>query len=251
MTYLDVHILFMALPTVIFARHWRRRAGTHWHTGLTAIGVLAVLATLWTTPWDNLMVAWGVWSYPPDAVLAVLLHIPIEEQAFFIIQPLFTGCWLLMIQPDGPPPAHPTRRALSWRVGGALAALTLGAVAAWTVTLGPQWLYLGSFVAWFSLPVAIQLGVGADRLWAWRHTWAIGVLPATLYLCVLDKRAIEAGVWAISDEHTLGLHVAGLPIEEILFFLITNVLVVQGILLYQSIFGGSHERAALTQPSAG
>jgi hypothetical protein len=54
----------------------------------------------------------------------------------------------------------------------------------------------------------------------------------TLYLWFADFYAItQEGIWWISKEYTLGLSLAGLPLEEMLFFLFTNLAVVQGLLL--------------------
>ncbi|WP_240695404.1 lycopene cyclase domain-containing protein [Thermus caldilimi] len=39
------------------------------------------------------------------------------------------------------------------------------------------------------------------------------------------------GIWWISKAHTLGVKAWGLPLEEMTFFLFTNLAVVQGLLL--------------------
>ena len=40
--------------------------------GLQAMGVLAIVALVYTTPWDNYLVKNGVWWYPSNRVLAVI-----------------------------------------------------------------------------------------------------------------------------------------------------------------------------------
>jgi lycopene cyclase domain-containing protein len=64
-----------------------------------------------------------------------------------------------------------------------------------------------------------------------KQSWLIGTLVPTLYLWVIDRIAIGNGIWRISDAYTTGIQLFGLPIEEATFFLVTNLLVVQGISL--------------------
>jgi lycopene cyclase domain-containing protein len=64
-----------------------------------------------------------------------------------------------------------------------------------------------------------------------KQSWLIGTLVPTLYLWVIDRIAIGNGIWRISDAYTTGIQLFGLPIEEATFFLVTNLLVVQGLSL--------------------
>jgi hypothetical protein len=57
---------------------------------------------------------------------------------------------------------------------------------------------------------------------------------STCYLWIADAIAIRVGVWSISDAHTSGLHVGGLPIEEMTFFLLTNAMVMFGLVLLEA-----------------
>jgi hypothetical protein len=59
--------------------------------------------------------------------------------------------------------------------------------------------------------------------------------------------AIELGIWVISKSYTTGYAVAGLPIEEALFFLVTNVFAVQGVVLYLWLLERRHELPSLEQ----
>ena len=241
LTYFDIHTLFMVIPTAAFFRHWRRQADAMpTMRGLGGILLLALLASIWTMPWDNLMVLWGVWTYPDDVVLGKVFYIPIEEQLFFVIQPLFTGMWFLMLYPRG---LHRPGResALTTRLISFLFALVLG-LFAYTQCSSPTWLYLGSFIAWFSIPIAIQWGFGSHLLLGWWRQIILGTIPPTLYLCILDSFAIDHRVWSISSEHVVGLYVGALPIEEVIFFLFTNLLVIQGLALLYEIL----ERRSLT-----
>ena len=61
------------------------------------------------------------------------------------------------------------------------------------------------------------------------RTFLAGLIPSTLYLWFADRTAIKLGIWTIAPETSFGLSFFGLPIEEAVFFLMTNLLVVQGV----------------------
>ena len=96
--------------------------------------------------------------------------------------------------------------------------------------------YLTHLLIW-ALPVlALQLGV---IVWRYgEHTWAVlrAVLPpalvVTAWLVAGDQLAIRAGVWHFGEGKHLGLYLGVVPIEEALFFLLTNLLVVFGLALF-------------------
>ena len=55
-----------------------------------------LIALIWTTPWDNYLVATRVWWYDPALVTGLTLGwVPIEEYTFFVVQTLMAGLWLL------------------------------------------------------------------------------------------------------------------------------------------------------------
>jgi lycopene cyclase domain-containing protein len=95
--------------------------------------------------------------------------------------------------------------------------------------------YLVHLLAW-SLPVlGLQLAV---LVWRYREqTGAVlrAVLPpalvVTAWLVAGDHLAIRAGVWRFGEGKHLGIHLGAVPLEEALFFLITNLLVVFGLAL--------------------
>lgn len=93
--------------------------------------------------------------------------------------------------------------------------------------------YLGLILVWAAPVLALQWAYAGGEIWPRRRTLALGVAAPTLYLWVADAAAIRLGIWTISERHTLGPELAGvLPLEEAVFFLVTNLLVVQGLLLF-------------------
>lgn len=96
-----------------------------------------------------------------------------------------------------------------------------------------QWTYLVFELAW-ALPVILgQWAVGRDRLLARWRLLLLGILIPTLYLCAADAFAIRVGIWHLSPTLTTNVWLGGLPLEEGVFFLLTNVMVVQGVLLVE------------------
>ena len=233
MTYLSFLLLFLGLPIAVLGLIMlvMRRPR------LTRLGLLAVLAHIllalvYTTPWDNYLVATGVWRYAPAQVLGVTLGwVPLEEYGFFVLQTLLTGlCIALLI---GKWPAERRAPLPAWlkpAVLFGLAGLWLLAVIALAAAWKPG-TYLGLELVWALPPIALQVAVGAESLWLRRRPVLAVLLPITLYLCVADALAIRAGIWHIAEAQSLNLLLAGLPIEEAAFFLLTNTLVIFGVTL--------------------
>jgi 15-cis-phytoene synthase/lycopene beta-cyclase len=101
--------------------------------------------------------------------------------------------------------------------------------------------YMGLELAWALPPIALQLAFGADILWRYRRWVILGIVPMTLYLSAADALAINGGIWTINPEKSVHFLLGGiLPVEEFLFFLLTNTLVTFGITLV--LAQASHER---------
>jgi lycopene cyclase domain-containing protein len=90
---------------------------------------------------------------------------------------------------------------------------------------------MGAILTWAGPVFALQWAVGWRYLLAVRRRVAAGIGVPTAYLCGADWVAIRNGIWPISSEHTTGLALAGLPVEEATFFLLTTAFVVQGLVL--------------------
>ena len=59
----------------------------------------------------------------------------------------------------------------------------------------------------------------------------------TLYLWIVDTLALRRGTWVIESGTKLNIHIwEGLDIEEALFFLLTNVLIVFGLVAFDNAF---------------
>ena len=234
MTYLQFHLTFVlppiaALLLVVLTRRPVARIGgaKPW----AMLGLLLLAAFVYTTPWDNYLVYRGVWSYPPGAVLATVGYVPVEEYAFFLLQPILTGLFLFVLLQTLPFRPSPIRSPLlPRRVGAAFwLAATLAGVA--MLVAGGHWLYMGLILAWAPLVLSGLWWMGGHTAWAWRRLYAVAVAVPTLYLWYADRTAIALGIWDITDATRTGVELLGLPIEEALFFLLTNLLVVHGLVM--------------------
>lgn len=97
-----------------------------------------------------------------------------------------------------------------------------------------QGTYLIFELVWAAPVIAIQWLAGPRCLWASRRLLLVAVVAATLYLSLADAFAIASGIWTISPRRTLAVDVGPLPLEEAIFFLVTNIMVVQSIVLLRS-----------------
>jgi len=59
-----------------------------------------------------------------------------------------------------------------------------------------------------------------------------GIFVPGLYLSLMDIFALTDTTWSISNAQTTGIQFFGiLPLEEVIFFFITNVLIINGMTL--------------------
>ncbi len=208
------------------------------------IAVLALIAVVYTTPWDNYLVASGTWTYPEERTWGIRLGwVPLEEYAFFVLQSVMTGLWVgLLLRSRAPGGAAGNGRAARAAGGGALLG---GAAAGAAMVAGPESLrYLGLILAWALPPLALQAGFGADILLRRWRTVLPGFAVPTVYLAAADTIAIGAGTWHITERTSTGVFLpGGLPIEEFVFFLVTNLLLTFGLTLFLVPEGRERARA--------
>jgi lycopene cyclase domain-containing protein len=88
-------VVFLVGPIVVLAMLLRRRMSGRFLAGTTA---LAVVAFVYTTPWDNAIVALGVWTYDPARIAGIVLGVvPLEEYLFYVLQTILTSLVLLAL----------------------------------------------------------------------------------------------------------------------------------------------------------
>lgn len=246
MTYFAFHLVFLLPPIAVLAWWvWPRRAALPKRAAVS-IPLLSLIALAYTTPWDNHLVASGVWSYGADRVAGVIWHVPVEEYLFFLIQPVLTGLWMYLGilrsgSPDGG--AVELRRPGMARLAGALAWAAVALAGALALTT-PKGTYMGLILAWAAPVLALLWAFAGAEIWRRRRLFLGSLAAPTVYLWIVDAIAIHRGIWHIAEATSTGLLVFGLPIEEAVFFLMTNLLVVQGLvaLLYPPVGRGKAAR---------
>lgn len=237
MTYFGFLLGFLVIPigALIAAGLLGRRSGGGTRSDGRALwiaaGVQVVLALVYTTPWDNYLVAHGVWRYDPARVSGVLIgYVPLEEYAFFVLEALLVALWWGRIaKATVAAGTAPSRRLRLIAFALALAAWIIS-----TAVLASGWkpaTYLTLITSWALVPVMIQLAFGADILWQYRRLVVSVVAPLGLYLCAADALAIRAGIWTISTGQSLNLFIWNLPIEEAAFFFATVIMLSFGLTL--------------------
>lgn len=216
------------------------------------------------------------WTYAPWAVTYTVFRVPVEEVFFFVIQSLLTcHLHLLLSLPILPPLfVSPLRdddlsvtRANVWillRWGPTIILADL-ARRGWSSAVPATHPFYLSCIAFWALPVVAFLWtMGGD--YVLRRPWAATLLALalpTLYLCVVDIIALRAGTWRIERPTSLGIFVVpDLPLEEAVFFFVTNCLLVFGMSTFEKAYaildlwpelakskGPSEEQSSLVLPA--
>jgi lycopene cyclase domain-containing protein len=84
MTYVAFLAIFLGVPLVVLGALQARTI--RWPEVVALMGVGAI-ALLYTTPWDDVIIRQGVWSYPPGRVLGITIgQVPLEECLFYLLQ---------------------------------------------------------------------------------------------------------------------------------------------------------------------
>ena len=208
---------------------------------------LISIAVISTIPWDSYLIRRKIWTYPPEVIVGpTLSSIPAEEVFFFVIQtynttilylllskPVFYSTYLL--------PRKDRKSPIPLELQRNLGAIILAASAIYGAVLignGGEGTYLGLILAW--------AGPFALLLWTLSYQFLIGLpltgtivpiaLP-TVYLWIVDTLALKRGTWTIESGTKLGVNLwDGLEIEEATFFLVTNTLIVFGLVAFDNAY---------------
>ena len=88
-------LIFLVLPILGLAFVLRRSLSVRY---VRTVLTMAAIAFVYTTPWDNAIIALGVWSYDPALVWGIVFGwVPLEEYLFFLLQPLLSGLIVLAL----------------------------------------------------------------------------------------------------------------------------------------------------------
>ena len=227
MTYLEFLILFIGIPLFAIS-FWAYKKQCFDQKNITGIALMCVIALVYTTPWDNYLIMENIWSYPTGVVFATIGYVPIEEYGFMVMQTMLAGVlWSLVSSEINVSGLTPSGK-------GILVSLIPGFVGAYCLS-HETGTYAGLILVWAFPPLALQWGLGARALLTSAKMWMPLWVGFTLYLCLADAFAISDGIWTITSTTRSGIEIMGiLPIEEALFFALTNMFVLQGLCLWQT-----------------
>lgn len=96
--------------------------------------------------------------------------------------------------------------------------------------------YLALELGWALPPIFLQWLIGWHFLWRQGRAWWLAIFLLTVYLALADSTALGI-VWTITPAKSLGILLGNVPLEEILFFLLTNTLIVQSVILARDVRG--------------
>lgn len=236
MSYLQFHLVF-TLPLLLFVLLINRKNPLSFSKrSFSAIGLLCFLALTYTTPWDSYLIQQNIWTYEPGRVLGTIYYIPFEEYFFFFIQTII-GCLFtsfLFFRLSKKRSNFLEVKPLQWLFAATL--FPIGLLLFATVEPSAEWVYLWLIAIW-SLPVlCLQWIVGLRVLLIEKKTWCLSVFALCAYFWLADSYAIHKEIWTFPEGTISGLSLFGrLPIEEALFFVVTNLMVVQGYILFTSV----------------
>jgi lycopene beta-cyclase len=248
MTYFGFLLRFLVIPILIFLAItiWDNKNSKPAHgfqngrAVWIAILVHVILAVVYTTPWDNYLVATGVWYYNPALVTGIIFgYVPIEEYAFFVLETILACLWWWFLERRI---SEPKENFQSSKIGRIIAAGVL--FFTWFIFTvlflsdSQPTTYLSITLFWALPAIFPQLLYGADILWHHRKLVLLAILVPGTYLSLMDIIALADTTWSISPEQTTGILFFGiLPLEEVVFFFITNTLIAFGMTLLLSNIG--------------
>jgi lycopene beta-cyclase len=91
--------------------------------------------------------------------------------------------------------------------------------------------YLALELSWAIPVLLIQWAVGYRILRGSLRLLLVGSLVPTVYLSFADHVALSQGIWRIQSDRIIQIYLGNVPLEECVFFLVTNLMIVQSIIL--------------------
>ncbi|PYH70974.1 Lycopene beta-cyclase [Aspergillus vadensis CBS 113365] len=242
--YAIIH-LFSNVPWAlgVTALSWPFMTRLDWAKLCTIIGV-AIGATM---PWDSYLIRKEIFSYNPSALFGYrILLVPVEDVFFFAFQTYNTGMLYVMLTrhlvfPSFLRQVSTINRALGMTF---LVAFTVAGI--FCIWHGGRYTYLGFILAWACPVLSLQWLLAGDFIVQLPvQTLVISVTLPTLFLWAVDIFALQQGSWVIQVGTKLDWQIWGkLDIEEALFFLLTNMMIVFGVSVSDFAIALTHGRLA-------
>jgi len=101
--------------------------------------------------------------------------------------------------------------------------------------------YLMYELAWALPVIAVQWAAAWRELWRWRRLLVVAVLLSTVYLGACDAFALGHGIWRVDPARVLGVYAGALPLEELVFYFVTNIMAAQGFVMIAGFLRERHK----------
>ncbi len=236
MTYWQFHLVFTLPLFCLLIWLSRNNPFARSQKSIRGMLLLLFLCLAYTTPWDSYLIREKIWTYQPDRVLGTLFLIPFEEYFFFVIQTIIGCCFTSLLLKVFDAPSNHSMKIGPRQMVSLVTSLGLVGLGLWLYSPSLPMRYLFLILFW-SLPVLImQWSLGLSILRKQRRVWLFSVLFLTFYFWFADSVAIAQQIWIFPSGTISGWKLFGvLPVEEAVFFLATNLMVVQGYLLFTTV----------------
>lgn len=229
MTYLQFLLLFLGFPLMIVFLGYKKSDLPYKKEFRLGIMLLIFLAVTYTTPWDNYLVKTGVWIYGKDRILGTIGYVPIEEYCFFVLQTILSGLFCFLLQKRYPL----IKEFQKINMNKIVTIIYIFFLLFGIICLNfEKTRYLGLILAWAMPVILLQWSFGGNYLLSNSKIFLLSTFIPTFYLWIADGLAISWGIWSISETYTIGFHLGSLPLEEAVFFFLTNLMVTQGVILF-------------------
>jgi len=162
-------IIFVGVPIAALGAYCTKYCAEATRSAAPWTFMLCVLATVWTTPWDNYLVYRNVWGYGADEsrlVLGVWGYVPVAEYMFFSLETVLCSLvWLTIINQRDPLQWPPKSQLRShWRDTGISGLVLVACGGGLMCTYEPRLEYLGLILMWVSPVLIVQWAFGAEAL---------------------------------------------------------------------------------------
>ena len=233
MTYTQFLLIFTVIPITVLAIVLRKDLSAVYIKTLLIVSLIAFTAT---SVWDNYAVYSGIWQFPPEKTLGIYLYyVPIEEYAFFFLQTYLTGLVQLFILfrtgKKADLQSGQIRKAIFPLILFPLIANLHQDQSDKLILPFGNWNYLFHLFSWSGFFVLIQLVFGWKKITENLKLIYVPTLIMTVYFSLADSVSIGNGIWTFDPAQTIGTKVGNVPLEEILFFLMTNLLITEAMVL--------------------
>jgi len=92
--------------------------------------------------------------------------------------------------------------------------------------------YLLHILVWMLPVIALQWILAWRTFLQNRRAVILPPLAIGTYYVLADTVAVHSGIWSFDPRRILGIHIGVLPIEEIIFFYLTALMVSQSLVMF-------------------